>query len=270
MQRIHVESSDVVSIGYDPKELTLEVEFKGGRVYDYYDVEPDVYKRFMAAESFGEYFFASISKHYRYKRINDSSEVVNQGAGVVTFVSGNSEKLRSLRAACDLFSIEVEQLDLPIDEIQSHEPQKIALYKAKHAHKLANRSVLIQDTFWNILALRGFPGAYMHDVVEWFGPKDFLLLMQDKVDRTVIRTHTLVYYDGKRSKIFTKDILGTLTVEPRGTSGVSIDKLTVTDGQSLTNAEVQDKGEGFTVPIEQSAWYEFAKWYNLQRRLGRV
>jgi len=269
VQRIRVDSSDIVSIGYDPKTFVLEIEFKEDRIYDYFDVESDVYDRFMRADSFGEYFFASINKRYRYKRVDATSDQATK-PGIVTFITSNAEKVRYLRAACEQFDIEVEQLDLPVEEIQSHEPEKVALHKAKHAYRLTGHPVLIQDTFWNILTLHGFPGAYMHDVAEWFRPEDFLALMQDKTDRTVIRTHTLVYYDGKRSKVFAKDILGVIANEARGTAGVSIDKVVITNGQTETNGQILEKPTSFTMPIEDTAWYEFAKWYNLQRRLGKV
>lgn len=268
MHRIPVDSTDLVSIGYDAKAHTLEIEFKEGRIYQYQDVAPDVHARFMCADSYGEYFFASINKHYRYKKV---IETAGQPATYsrVALVTGNPDKLRNLRAACEPFGIEVEQLDLPVDEIQSHDSEKIALHKAKQAYKLAARPVLVQDTYWNILALHGFPGAYMHYVAEWLRPEDFLALMQGKADRTVIRTHTLVYYDGKRSKLLTQDFMGVITEEPRG-KGLSIDQLVVTSGQSLTNAEISATEERSSIPTEDSVWYDFAKWYNLQRRLGKV
>ena len=38
MNRTPVNSSNVSSVGYDPTSLTLEVEFHGGAVYQYFDV----------------------------------------------------------------------------------------------------------------------------------------------------------------------------------------------------------------------------------------
>lgn len=268
MQRIPVDSTDLVAIGYDAKTRILEIEFKEDRIYQYLDVEPDVYERFMRADSYGEYFFASINKHYRYKRVEETAQQP-AASGVVALVTGNADKLRSLQAACEPFGIEVEQVDLPVDEIQSHDPEKIALHKAKQAHKLAGRPVLVQDTYWNILALRGFPGAYMHYVADWLRPEDFLALLQGKADRTVIRTHTVVYYDGKRSKLFAKDFTGVVADEPRG-KGHVIDQLVVTNGQTRTNAEIFEAEGRSSIPVEDSVWHEFAKWYNLQRRLGKV
>lgn len=267
MQRIPVESSDLVSIGYDAKAHVLEIEFKEDRIYQYIDVEPDVYERFMRADSYGEFFFAHITKHYRYKKVHGTGKT--EKSQKLAFVTGNANKLRDLQEACKSFGIEVEQLDLPVDEIQSFDTDKIALHKAKQAYKLAGRPVVVQDTFWNILALRGFPGAYMRYINDWLKPEDLLVLMEGRVDRTVVRTHTVAYYDGKRSKLFSKDFMGQIIDQPRG-EGDAISRIVVPAGQNQTIAEVRNKTGLSTIPPEESAWHEFAKWYNLQRRLGKV
>ena len=256
-----------MSVGYDPKERLLEIEFKEGRLYQYFDVAPEIYERFTRADSYGEYFYAHITKHYRYKRVKTK---IDETPKSLVFVTGNTHKFRDLQSICEPFGIAIEQLDLPVDEIQSHDTQKIAVHKAKQAYKLAKRPVVVQDTFWNILALRGFPGAYMSYIGDWFKPGDFLALMKDKTDRTIIRTHTIVYFDGKRSKVFSKDFMGTIAYEPRGSSRYVIDEVVISAGQTKTNAEIRETTNASSIPAEESVWHEFAKWYNLQRRLGKV
>ncbi|HJQ08939.1 MAG TPA: non-canonical purine NTP pyrophosphatase [Candidatus Saccharimonadales bacterium] len=267
MQRIPVESSDLVSVGYDPKTRVLEIEFKENRLYQYLEVETDIYERFMRADSYGQYFFANINGRYRYSRVRQVGEETAK-PGILAFVTGNSGKVRGLSFACEPLGIEFEQLDLPVDEIQSHDLEDIAVKKAKQAYRLAGRSVLVNDTFWGILALKGFPGAYMSYVADWFKPEDFLALLSGKNDRTVSCTDTLVYYDGQRSKVFSKTYYGKLAEEPRG-NGVSIDQLVVMDGQTKTNAELTAQGRS-GIPTEDGIYQEFAKWYNLQRRLRKV
>lgn len=267
MQRIPVESSDIVSIGYDPKERVLEIEFKENRVYQYFDVEQRVYDLFLKADSYGEYFYAHINKHYRYKRISETEVGKSQKLG---FVTGNEFKFRDAYAILDGFGIEIEQLDLPVVEIQSDDKEAIATHKAKEAYRLAGRPVVVQDTFWNILALRGFPGAFMSYVTDWLRAEDFLALMADKKDRTIIRTHSIAYYDGKRSKLFSKDFSGTITTEPRGESRFSIDRIVVSAGQTKTIAEIRQEEGVSSISRDDSLWGEFAKWYQLQKRLGKV
>ena len=65
MQRDPVVSSNVASIGYDPGTMTLEVEFHGGRVYQYFDVPEPVYHHFMVAGSIGKFLNSEIKGVYR-------------------------------------------------------------------------------------------------------------------------------------------------------------------------------------------------------------
>lgn len=243
----------------------LEIEFKEQRIYQYLDVAPDVYERFMRADSYGEFFFAFINKHYRYKRVG--GQALEGAPNALAFVTGNANKLRDLKAACDLYGIAVEQLDLPVDEIQSHDPSVIALQKAKQAYKLAARPVVVNDSSWNILALRGFPGGYMSYVAGWLKAEDFLALMANKRDRTIILTDTLVYYDGKHHKAFSRDHFGVMTDTPRG-SGVSIAQIVVLQGQDKTIAELEGQDTA-SIVAKESIWYDFAIWYHMHRKITR-
>lgn len=69
MNRTPVSSSNVVSVGYDPNTLTLEVEFKGNSVYQYFDVPEAVYQELMQASSIGQYLNANIKQSYRYAKV---------------------------------------------------------------------------------------------------------------------------------------------------------------------------------------------------------
>jgi hypothetical protein len=64
IERVHVESSQIASIGYDPKTQTLEVEFNHeGAVYRYVNVPADVYQEIMSADSVGSAFGKLIKKN---------------------------------------------------------------------------------------------------------------------------------------------------------------------------------------------------------------
>ena len=50
--------------------LTLEIEFHGGRVYQYFDVPEQVFGGLRTAyDSHGSYFNENIKGHYRYARL---------------------------------------------------------------------------------------------------------------------------------------------------------------------------------------------------------
>ena len=69
MKRTAVESSNLASIGYDEKTKTLEIEFHSGGIYEYDDVEKEVFEELMNAESHGRYFMSMIRGAYSDSRI---------------------------------------------------------------------------------------------------------------------------------------------------------------------------------------------------------
>ena len=56
MQRVPVNSTNILTIGYDRESLMLEIEFKTKRVYRYSNVPPHIYSGLMKATSHGKYF----------------------------------------------------------------------------------------------------------------------------------------------------------------------------------------------------------------------
>ena len=71
MNRIPVESSCVASIGYAAATRVLEVEFLSGAVYEYSDVAPEVFSRWMSADSKGTFFNAEICRSFAYRKVFD-------------------------------------------------------------------------------------------------------------------------------------------------------------------------------------------------------
>ena len=69
MDRVPVRSTNLGSVGYDPIEGTLEIEFLNGRVYEYYRVPELIFSALVAAASPGEYFADHIKDRYRYRRL---------------------------------------------------------------------------------------------------------------------------------------------------------------------------------------------------------
>lgn len=70
MQRQYVESSNLRSVGYDAEHEILEIEFKSGSVYQYYNVPAAVYAGLLSASSKGQYHSQSIKDKYRYRQVS--------------------------------------------------------------------------------------------------------------------------------------------------------------------------------------------------------
>ena len=69
MQKYSVASSNIAAIGYDPATETLEVEFLSGSVYQYYNVQENMYDQLMREGSKGRFLNTYIKNAYPYSRV---------------------------------------------------------------------------------------------------------------------------------------------------------------------------------------------------------
>lgn len=69
MERVSVDSSNVAAVGYHADSETLEVEFKNGTVYQYFDVPERTYEALRDASSVGGYLAANIKGAFRYSKV---------------------------------------------------------------------------------------------------------------------------------------------------------------------------------------------------------
>lgn len=70
MEREFVESSMIMSFGYDTTISILEIEFKStGAVWQYFDVPESTYYEMKSAVSCGKYFHSNIKGQYRESQV---------------------------------------------------------------------------------------------------------------------------------------------------------------------------------------------------------
>lgn len=69
MVRQPVSSSNLRSVGYDPVNMVLEIEFHSGAVYQYRGVPLHTHAGLMGAGSHGTYFHMYIKNAYSYTRV---------------------------------------------------------------------------------------------------------------------------------------------------------------------------------------------------------
>jgi len=70
MQRTLVSSSNLSSVGYDAQSSVLEIGFRNGGVYQYYNVPETVHLSLMAAPSKGRYFDKAVKDFYACRKIS--------------------------------------------------------------------------------------------------------------------------------------------------------------------------------------------------------
>lgn len=73
MQRMPVQSSSLESVGFDAG--VLEVSFRNGGLYRYFDVPVIVFLRLLRAESKGRFFNLEIRDAYRSERVRQAQSV---------------------------------------------------------------------------------------------------------------------------------------------------------------------------------------------------
>lgn len=69
MNRQPVTSSNVADVGYDAPSMTLEIGFKNGTVYQYFDVPESVYQELLRSDSVGTFLNQQIKNSYRYAKV---------------------------------------------------------------------------------------------------------------------------------------------------------------------------------------------------------
>ena len=67
MDRHPVQSSTIASVGYDETRSMLEIEFRSGRVYQYFLVPIYVYEGLVTAPSKGTFLIGQIRGKFPYK-----------------------------------------------------------------------------------------------------------------------------------------------------------------------------------------------------------
>ena len=69
MERKRVSASTIRSVGYDPGQQVLEIEFSSGNITQYSGVSPEVHRRFMSSPSPGSFYQDQIEENFPSKRI---------------------------------------------------------------------------------------------------------------------------------------------------------------------------------------------------------
>jgi non-canonical purine NTP pyrophosphatase (RdgB/HAM1 family) len=182
--------------------------------------------------------------------------------------TGNKNKFISAQKHITPFGIQLEQANIKLVELQGEETESIATHKAEQAFEILQMPVAITDTGWKIPSLNGFPGPYMHSMVEWFSSEDFLALMKNKTDRSIVFENICVYKDSSQVKIFRRDLVGQILKEPKG-KGIVIDMIVTFRKDKKTIAECDEQNISMVDDESDSIsdWSKLGKWLSESKSL---
>ena len=74
MQRDKVSSTALLSVGYDPLSCVLEIEFRSGRIFQYYEVPRSTYEWMMQSKDKGGLFNRLIRDRFAEKDVTQAPE----------------------------------------------------------------------------------------------------------------------------------------------------------------------------------------------------
>lgn len=176
------------------------------------------------------------------------------------FSTGNVHKFQEAQAVMSRFDIELKQVKISIDEIQSDSFKEIALDKAKKSYELIKKPLFVNDSSWIFSATKGFPGPFMKYMNQWLTPEDFINLMSGHNNREVILQEIVVFTDGIITKIFKKEIKGQILRQPKGEVGSASDKIISFSPVGKSISEIYDSN---TIEHESdSVWKDLAFWFS--------
>ncbi len=178
----------------------------------------------------------------------------------IVFATTNSGKISE---ANNILGIEVVPSGLEIPEIQSIDPEKVALQKAADYFAQLKTPLLIEDVSLTFNSLNGLPGPYINDFSKALGNKGLIELIKGN-DRTATAMTTLVYCDKDRNPhLFQGIIQGKISTEERGSNGFGWDPIFIPDGTTKTFAEMTES-EKNSLSMRKIALQKFKTWLDKQ------
>jgi len=178
----------------------------------------------------------------------------------IFYITENNHKFENAKKYAERFAVKLIQKKLKINEIQSDSIKNIARDKAKKAFSILKQPIIVSDSGWNIPSLRGFPGPYMHYINKWFVSEDFLKLMKNKKDKSIILEHIICTASSKGFKLFKKKINGKFINQPRG-KGLPSDRVIKLGKSIYTIAECQKIRQESV--DDTDLWKKVCKWLKM-------
>lgn len=151
------------------------------------------------------------------------------------FATGNNKKFVEIKA---ILGSSVKQVKIDLPEIQAIEAKKVVKEKLLVAFENLKKPVLVEDTALYIKAWHDLPGALFKWFASNLGDKKICEILKSEKNRKAVAEAVIGYYDGKRMKIFSGQIEGTLAKKPIGKYKFGFDQFFIPKGYNKTFAQL--------------------------------
>lgn len=179
----------------------------------------------------------------------------------LTFITGRQDKVDQLSRYLGV-PINLHKLDL--DEIQSLSAKKVSEHKVRQAYEFLKVPVIVDDTSFYIKGMNNFPGPLIKFFMEALEDQKICDLVSQLESNEAIGTVDIGFFDGKELKIFTGEVIGTISKTPKGERGFGWDRFFIPEGYNQTRAEMSEEDYDATSPrkFALEKFEEFVKSYS--------
>ena len=150
----------------------------------------------------------------------------------IIFVTQNSKKIETAQRVLSLYGIEIDQLKIEINEIQTSSIETSCLVSATYASKFTSELFITSSVGYFINCLNGFPGLYTSYINQTLSSEQILAMITGS-DRSFTVKTGVCLYDPKSqtSKVFISESFGEIAQHPFG-EGTSLDRIMIRNGQN--------------------------------------
>lgn len=113
----------------------------------------------------------------------------------ILFVTSNKGKIASLQKRLDESKFKITQIELDLTKLQGDSAKDISLEKAKAAFKMVGKPLIVQESFFHIRILNGFPGTYIKYALKTIKLEGILKILEGIEDRRAYAEGALTYIE---------------------------------------------------------------------------
>lgn len=175
----------------------------------------------------------------------------------LTFGTTNEGKLAEAR---EILGVEVEGVGIDVNEIQSLDPEAVAIDKAQRYFEKHANPLFIEDVSLTFHGLGQLPGTFIDYFSKSLGNEGLTNLLTNIEDKSATAQTTIVYIENiDNYHVFKGSIKGRIADSPRGDQGFGWDPIFIPESESKTFAEIESS-EKNKYSMRKLALEEFKKW----------
>ena len=151
------------------------------------------------------------------------------------FATKNEHKISE---ANSILNSALEQISIDLFEPQGLHVEEVVSEKSEDAFRKVGEAVLVEDTGLEFAAWNGLPGALIKWFLDTVGNEGILKMLDQETNREAAAKTAVGFFDGKKHRVFTGEVSGSISDVARGTDGFGWDPLFIPEGHSKTFAEM--------------------------------